>query len=40
MLFAFLQISVIPFSGKEMMAFQQSIIALLAVRKDIPRKIS
>ena len=39
-LFAFLQASGIPFSGKEMMAFPQSIIVLLAVRKGIPRKIS
>ena len=39
-LFAFLYVRIIPFSGKEMMAFPQSIIALLAVRKGIPRKIS
>ena len=39
-LFAFLHVRVIPFSGKEMMAFPQSIIALLAVRKGIPRKMS
>ena len=39
-LFAFLQVRVIPFPGKEMMAFPQSIIALLAVRKGIPRKMS
>ena len=36
-LFVFLHMRVIPFSGKEMMAFPQSIIALLCVRKDIPR---
>ena len=39
-LFAFLQVRVIPFSGNEMMAFPQSIIALLAVRKGIPRTMS
>ena len=39
-LFAFLHVRVIPFSGKEMMAFPQSIIALLAVRKSILRKMS
>src|ERR1700744_1836883 len=39
-LLAFLQVRVIPFTGKEMMVFPQSIIALLAVRKGIPRKMS
>ena len=39
-LFAFLQVRVIPFSGKEKMAFPQSIIALLAIRKSILGKMS
>ena len=39
-LFAFLHVRVIPFSGKDMIAFPQSIIALLAVRKGIPKKMS
>ena len=37
---ALLHLRVIPFSGKEIMAFPQSIIALLAIWKGIPRKMS
>ena len=39
-LFAFLHVRVIPFSGRGMMVFSQAIIVLLAVRKGIPRKMS